>query len=174
MRTLFFVYLTAFSLWAGTHQVERTVVVSNSNDYPEIVLIACVRGQFTGYVAECFRQEQNASFDAKYEQNDFYLFAMPPELLEELGGVNASSLNEAYVETPPINFDAYLDNNGLEPVLKSWPYEVDDAYTVDEDHYVYEITDVNGTKVSFRLAKRKLSFNNGTPDTMVIYEEEEK
>lgn len=170
MRALLFTCLAAFGLWAGTHEVERTVVVSNSNDYPEIVLIGCVRGQFTGYVAKCFRQEQNVSFDAKYEQNTFYIFAMTPELLEELGGLEATSLDEAYAENPSINFDAYIDNKGLEPVLKSWPYEVDDDYTVDEDHYVYEISDVNGSEVAFRLAERKLSFNNGTPDRVVEYE----
>ena len=170
MRALFFICLTSFGLWAGTHEVERTVVVSNSNDYPEIVLIACVRGQFTGYVAECFRQEQNVSFNAKYEQNAFYLLAMTPELLEELGGMEAMTLDEAYAETLPINFDAFIDNKGLEPVLKNWPYEVDDGYTVDEDHYVYEITEVNGSAVTFKLVERRLSFNNGTPDRVVEYE----
>jgi len=151
------------------HTITKTVKITNVSEYSYgKVFIACIEAVMGG--GGCYKISNDTSLEVGYKFNSLYLLAMPDDLLESVGGLEATNAREANTENEPIDFKTLIKNKNIPymPMTSGIVY-VDNSFEMSSDTYHFHLTSINENNITLELRKRIITFNDGTPDKIIEY-----
>jgi len=154
------------------HQVDRKVIISNVDAYPDSIILGCVYG--TGY-DNVYRVAENIELYKGYKHNNFTLLAMKSELFNEFKDI--IPLAEEYSfpmlardqETIEKLITIIQAKNVSDFYLVSQNAYYENIYPIATDYYYYEITQANDQNLTLILKKRVIGFSDGSEDEIITY-----
>jgi len=152
------------------NSVERKVIITNIDAYPNIVLLGCIEAKVGNSIT--YKIEENIPLNVGYRFNDFRLLAINKELLEISGGIEdkVSDINQE--STNKILSDKFiaLSKSKSSPAMPgSFNVYVEKKYPMKTDDYYYEITETTNNNLTLKLKKRVITFTDDTADKIIEY-----
>ncbi len=134
----------------NSHSVERTVVITNCNDFPDIQLIGCVSGVMPPN-NPIYAIEENQQITSGYKFNSLYIFGIKRITLESIGGID--NITEEYM---------YANTTKVYKILTSGIYYINNSSSLSKDELYYEIVESLEGTFKVELKKRVLTFDDDT------------
>ena len=143
------------------HAVERKVMITNIDTYPNIVLLGCKEA--TVGPAFTYRIEENIPL-----RSHIGLVAINKELLEISGGIE--NADKELIDKTLSDKLIALSNSKKSPVmLTSLIVYVENKYPMKTDDYYYEITETTDNNLTLKLKKRVITFTDDIADKIIEY-----
>lgn len=139
-----------------SHFVDRHVLITNLNEFPELRLIGYVTGPMIERY-EVSSVKENVPLSKGYKFNEFKLFAITTAILNSAGGLENIDFEEIAKILAPAEI---IDPDGT--------YVTNDN-PLESEYYYYNITEVIETTLTLKLLQRVLKYNDGTPDRIITY-----
>jgi len=155
----------------GYHVSLKSTYITNVSDFLEYEILGCkiyVAGRADG----CYKISDNQNIEKGYKFNHLYLVAIKKDILETLGGINATKLrevddaNELSVQIAQYALDKKYNN--IETIQYT---HIEDKYPISNDKYYYEITDIKDNMITLKLKQRVIVFTDGREDATIEIEE---
>lgn len=150
--------------------VERKVMVTNIDDYPNMQLLGCIEKMGSDNIT--YAVEQNVSLSLGYKHNRFRFLSIKKSLLNEFGGIDTKAkdiydvssnqgLSEKLVQLS-------ISKKSLRMISNNTVY-VEKKYPMKTDNYYYEIIESSDANLTLKLKKRIIGFSNGSADKIINY-----
>lgn len=151
-----FIFLFAFFVFKSdiipenSHQVQRTVQITNCSDFPDI--------QFVGYIEDMMSEnsfyliDDDQSLHKGYKFNSLYVFGIKKSRLAELGGIE--NLTKDYV----------LEKVDPGAILSSETLYVSNSSMLEKEEILYEMEKVSDDVFVAKLKTHTSYFSDNTKD----------
>jgi hypothetical protein len=140
----------------GSHVVIRDVVISNIRSFPDISVIAYIKGPMIQSY-EVNQVQENIPINLGYKFNTLNIFIVKNTYITNSNGINN------------INFDSlaptYLNADFLAPYMSA----ISDDQPLVYEKITYVIQGTTDTALTLHISERLLRFNDGTPDVVESY-----
>jgi len=148
----------ADDIMEGYYMAQKEIYITNTDDYPDTVLVACV--EILGLSGSgCYKVTQNDPIEGGYKHNPLRLMTVDADYLENLGGLTATS----YDTITDSNVSNYLLNRSVDLDAPLFHFtgvvQYQDIYDVTTDRYYHEMHS-DGNTTTLTLKKRIISFSN--------------
>lgn len=143
------------------HAVERKVMITNIDAYPNTVLLGCREAMIAPALS--YRIEENIPL-----RSHLRLVAINKELLEISGGIE--NADKELIDKTLSDKLIALSNSKKSPVmLTSLIVYVENKYPMKTDDYYYEITETTDNNLTLKLKKRVITFTDDIADKIIAY-----
>jgi len=150
--------------------VERKVMVTNIDDYPNMQLLGCIEAMVGDNVT--YSVEQNISLRLGYKHNRFRFLGIKKDLLNEFGGINTKATDNIYEssneELSEKLVQLSISKKSPQMITNRIIY-VDKKYPMKTDDYYYEIIEGTDANLTLKLKKRIIGFSDGSTDKIINY-----
>ena len=146
-----FVVLKSDIIPENSHQVQRTVQITNCSDFPDIQFV----GYITGPMADendFYLIEDDLLLHKGYKFNSLYVFGIKKNSLTELGGIE--NLTEDYV----------LEKVDPGAILSSATLYIDNSSMLEKDEIYYEMEKISEDVFVAKLKTQISYFSDNTKD----------
>jgi hypothetical protein len=130
------------------HAVNRSVIINNLDQYPDLTFIGRVEGPMTNY---SYILTNNVPLAKGYKFNTFYLYAASNSVLEAKGGID--NLNYSLTEA-----------NIIDPGF----YIIKDDSALASDTIIFSVQGLSNQNIILKMKQRKLDFT-GFPSVISNY-----
>ena len=152
------------------NSVERKVIVTNIDDYPNIQLLGCIEAMMRDNIT--YGVEQNVSLSLGYKHNKFRFLGIKKSLLNEFGGIDTKA-KDIYAESSSPDLSEKLVQLSISKksptMITNKTVYVDKKYPMKTDNYYYEIIESSDANLTLKLKKRIIGFSNGSADKVINY-----
>jgi hypothetical protein len=159
--TICIVLLIALKLFSdvlppNSHEVERSVYITNVSAYHDIYLIGMVK--FVGSTVDTiYRIQDNIPLYKGYKFNTLDIFAIEASLVDDNISLNSAAIDHIYTNYTPAE------------VLDPYGGTVTNDDPLQAEQYFYKIERVTDMNLYLRLYKAILTYNDGSPDKIISY-----
>ena len=154
----------------GYHVSLKSTYITNVSDFLEYEILGCIDSRMAKNT--CYKISDNQNIKKGYKYNNIHLIAIKKDILETLGDINATKLeevndkNELSLQIAQYTIDKKYDD------IKTIQYtHIEDKYPIANDKYYYEITDIKENMITLTLKKRVIVFTDGREDATIEIEE---
>lgn len=141
-------FLRSDTIPQNSHSVERTVVITNCDDFQDIQMIGYISGVMVP-AKSFYTIEENQQLTKGYKFNTLHICGIKKTTLESIGGIE--NLTEEYI---------YANTTRLPSILSSGVYYIKNSSSLSKDELFYEIVKNSEDNFNIELRKRVLTFDD--------------
>ena len=154
----------------GYHVSLKNTYITNISDFLEYEILGCIEDRMSK--STCYKISDNQNIKKGYKHNHLHLVAIKKDILETLGGINATEIREVDDENElSLKIAQYTIDKNFDNIETIKHYHIEDKYPISNDKYYYEITDIKDNTITLKLKKRVIVFTEGREDATIEIEE---